>query len=707
MSRMIGNDARVGKYFIAPELGTKEEPCPLMHNSRDFITGVDPVGNYIIRDDTQSIDRISINKNTGVITFTPPLPGGGSSSGFTDYPLPGLVPGEYTLATLNATGVDYQAVGYYQLTSQTAGFKQEIYFCSTTMHRTATGQPQGDIYVIQNLTQSDTPPFVELKLREISPTEIELIVQVGVPCDANLRQIDATQGWVPPGAVVVAPTGTDYLTINTQSTLDSETSQTITAPIVKTGTTITNVVAPRTGLVISSPYEWNYGGQNQSDINIMQSLSVQTNILDSLLPQVQMGKNLSFSGGQEAQLLNVITQDPGVNLQLTEGLEVQGNIIMADNAITGLGNLTSGTSPNITVSGNFDMQTNDLLSAGNIYTNNIRKTGGSDIKFHDDVNFQNNAVGQVPLPTQNHHATNKQYVDALVGGGVQNPMTSDLDAGNFDITNITDLGADGTVNLTGTTTIDSTLGITATTEIRDTQVDWLRSGGIWLSTASATSTMRFTDGRGKLVLPNFTPGIISQVNTVFAQSSAGIDRLMYFGQQAGTGIGLEKIVMPSVEHTLACLDGNNPGEGGVTPNGGPTIWDSTNNGQEVLLTSWDVARQTGASFGAGTNGQVQTPYGGMITGLSLKNGGAVWNYIGGALITIKIGGAPVYTGTPLNGPPYFTIALPESRFFSVPPGTSFPRVTLEINTPNPGDQIDNFGSRPLQCNYTMIQDITN
>tara|TARA_R110000787_G_scaffold5752_2_gene20653 strand:- start:5600 stop:6574 length:975 start_codon:yes stop_codon:yes gene_type:complete len=76
MSRSIGNDARVGKYFIAPQLGTPAEPCPKIHNSRDFLTGVDSSGNYIIRDETQTTDRIKIDKTTGVITFTPPLPAG-------------------------------------------------------------------------------------------------------------------------------------------------------------------------------------------------------------------------------------------------------------------------------------------------------------------------------------------------------------------------------------------------------------------------------------------------------------------------------------------------------------------------------------------------------------------------------------------------------------------------------------------------------
>ena len=76
MSRSIGNDARVGKYFIAPQLGNPAEPCPKIHNSRDFLTGVDSSGNYIIRDETQTTDRIKIDKTTGVITFTPPLPAG-------------------------------------------------------------------------------------------------------------------------------------------------------------------------------------------------------------------------------------------------------------------------------------------------------------------------------------------------------------------------------------------------------------------------------------------------------------------------------------------------------------------------------------------------------------------------------------------------------------------------------------------------------
>ena len=265
---MIGNDARVGQYFITPELGTKEEPCPLLHNSRDFITGVDPIGNYIIRDDTQSKDRISINKTTGVITFDPPLPTTSPTPSYTDYALPGLTAGnEYILANLNATGTDYQGVGYFQLTCITAGLKHEAYFCATTMYRTDTASAQGDIYIFQNLTQSATPPFIELEMRDVAGSpEIEILVNVGQNCDATLRVMDATQGWVAPGSVVVGSPGSGIQVMDITSTKDSETSQIIVAPIMKSNQMLTNLVAPKSGLTISSPFSWDYGGSVMSGV---------------------------------------------------------------------------------------------------------------------------------------------------------------------------------------------------------------------------------------------------------------------------------------------------------------------------------------------------------------------------------------------------------------------------------------------------------
>lgn len=268
MSRMIGNDARVGQYFITPELGTTEEACPLIHNSRDFITGVDPIGNYIIRDDTQSKDRISINKTTGVITFDPPLPTTAPTPSYTDYALPGLTTGnEYILANLDATGTDYQGVGYFQLTCTTSGLKHEAYFCATAMYRTDSASAQGDIYLFQNLTQSATPPFIELELRAVSGTpEIEILVNVGQNCDATLRVMDATQGWVAPGSVVVGSAGSGIQVIDITSTQDSETGQAIIAPLMKAEQVITNVVAPKSGLTITSNYAWQYGGSVLSGV---------------------------------------------------------------------------------------------------------------------------------------------------------------------------------------------------------------------------------------------------------------------------------------------------------------------------------------------------------------------------------------------------------------------------------------------------------
>ena len=265
---MIGNDARVGQYFIAPELGIKEEPCTLIHNSRDFITGVDPIGNYIIRDDTQSKDRISINKTTGVITFDPPLPTTAPTPSYTDYALPGLTAGNrYILANLNATGTDYQGVGYFQLTCITSGLKHEAYFCATAMYRTDTASAQGDIYLFQNLTQSATPPFLELEMRDVSGSpEIEILVNVVQNCDATLRVMDATQGWVAPGSVVVGSAGTGIQVMDITSTKDTETGQAMIAPLMKTTQMLTNVVAPKTGLTISSPYSWNYGGSVMSGV---------------------------------------------------------------------------------------------------------------------------------------------------------------------------------------------------------------------------------------------------------------------------------------------------------------------------------------------------------------------------------------------------------------------------------------------------------
>lgn len=71
MSRSIGNDARVNKVFIAPELGTKGEPTETIRiGERDQsekwnITSLPPLNNLQIKDAEVDTTRLEIDKTTG------------------------------------------------------------------------------------------------------------------------------------------------------------------------------------------------------------------------------------------------------------------------------------------------------------------------------------------------------------------------------------------------------------------------------------------------------------------------------------------------------------------------------------------------------------------------------------------------------------------------------------------------------------------
>ena len=63
----------------------------------------------------------------------------------------------------------------------------------------------------------------------------------------------------------------------------------------------------------------------------------------------------------------------------------------------------------------------------------------------NDINFNNTILRNVSNPVLENDATTKIYVDNAISGassGVTNPMTSNLDANNLNITSVADLSVD-------------------------------------------------------------------------------------------------------------------------------------------------------------------------------------------------------------------------------------------------------------------------
>lgn len=743
MSRCIGNDARASSLFLTPRLGSSDEPVSNIvgHDIRlldKFGIGLDGANNFVITNGTTATTPLTIYGDGSGFLFDPPLPGGGSgvnnpmtqdldAGGFSildlseingtvapqtvSFAVPG--PQEVEIATLAPPKADQIASGMFVVASLTNGFKQTISLHGGAIYRFTSGQTDGALNIHQNLIESDTPPISDLRIRVDPATGgATLLATVGLPIDFAVHMFQRTQGWELTLGLAAPASGTDTNTLSTLVNKKILTDNAFQAPAMTTQDLQSDVVRTNGiadngagSVTFSTPTDHSF--QNVLNVNTMDAVTTQTQVLTSTLPQVAMGSNLTFTGGREVHNLNIITQDVGVNLQLSEGLSVQSGVVMNDNAITGLTNLTSGTSPNITISGNLDLQTNDVLSGGSGSFNQLSATTGSIITVNDAVSMGGNKITSLGNPTDPNDAVNKTYADALVSSGVTNPMTANLDGGNFDITNVTDLSADGAVQFSGTTTVTNIMDIQANLDLTNTRVEHIDgSSQVWLSADSATNTMRFTDFLGKLVLPTWAKGTVSGVGTIFRQVTSGVDRLMLRGTQAASGIQISKVVMPSHTQQVACKDCNDFAEGGVIPNGGPTLWDVSNNGQEVNLKCWDVARQLGNPYGSGLTAQVHTPYAGMITGFYIKNAGSTWTYTGGAQISIKIGGLPVFQGTPLTVP-FFQMALPENLWIPIGAGTYFPDISLEINTPNAGDSIDNFNANPLEGTFTFVQDITN
>jgi hypothetical protein len=94
---------------------------------------------------------------------------------------------------------------------------------------------------------------------------------------------------------------------------------------------------------------------------------------------------------------------------------------------------------------------NLMIDAIQVETSNQLKT--NTIDNYDGtavISFSNNKLENVLNPVNNTDVANKQYVDVAVqgagGGGVNNPMTSNLDANNFNISNVNSLSVNGIGN---------------------------------------------------------------------------------------------------------------------------------------------------------------------------------------------------------------------------------------------------------------------
>jgi hypothetical protein len=259
-----------------------------------------------------------------------------------------------------------------------AGFKQEV------LAEVIAFPDRSVIRIINNVCESDNIPISSIKYEEdpADPTIAVLVFECGISsstCD-----------------IVFFQNGNDNNTLGSQFT-----------PIT-TNTTIgasTNIFTDVDLELQTAGTSGNWRVKDTILANDTQTSTLGTNAIRELTP------------ANDIQILN------NINLNGTNIKNV--NTISTDN-------IGSNVASEITSSTSINLGGNDLQNTQNVYVDSLREnTLNNDIVVHNTLNMNNNHIHNLDDPTQNKDGANKQYVDNAVAGGLTNPLTSDLDGGNF------------------------------------------------------------------------------------------------------------------------------------------------------------------------------------------------------------------------------------------------------------------------------------
>lgn len=242
---------------------------------------------------------------------------------------------------------------------------------------------RGTIRVINNVCESDNIPIVNITYAEkpTDPTKNILTFECGITSSIadltyyQLGQGDLTAGQQfiprPPYATTSVPT-----TIYAKSTLQPNQAET-------TGTFQANTLLAE---------DTQTGGLATDAIREKTTLA-----------NITIQNDLLLSGNNLKQVNSIATDTIGVNV---------------------------GTEINSTAS--INLGANQLQNVSTIFTDAISETTpANNIVMNNQVSMGTNKIINLAQPTDAQDGATKNYVDTAVAGGLTNPLTSNLDGGNF------------------------------------------------------------------------------------------------------------------------------------------------------------------------------------------------------------------------------------------------------------------------------------
>ncbi len=141
------------------------------------------------------------------------------------------------------------------------------------------------------------------------------------------------------------------------------------------------------------------------------------------------GNNIKLANNVETSV--ILTPFPGGSLNLGSDFNTQGFVMRS---------LAVAPDNVIKMESDLEMLGQSIQNVDSIKLNTIGEATGAGITLTAETDLASNKIVNLAAPTVNTDAANKLYVDTTASAaGVQNPMIVDLDAGGFNISNISGL----------------------------------------------------------------------------------------------------------------------------------------------------------------------------------------------------------------------------------------------------------------------------
>lgn len=417
-----------------------------------FIKGQNGTNDFVLKSNTTSgglKDSMTINGNTGVITFDPPISGGGGVTlreTFQDT-IPLSQNGLFTVATIDPPTSDMLASGLFTLQCETDQFKHTVSFHVGALFSTTTNDFRTSITVHQNLTESDNPVFQTLKIKKDSGSKLYLLVDVLAPTNLDVKfYMDLkTTGWTIATTLDFNPTVTldDYTIVSTNQPKHIETDNLVRLPnldataSVKTPT----LLSPSGTIDIDNSNIQVNGLGNISGVGILDAAIVKVFQLDPSggASNIQYNSNLSFNPSLTNDIYNVRNIDNtgygALDIKSPNNvITVNGGVIdliAVNDVIVNSSNLNMNTNNRII---NLRDPINNQDAATKIYVDS--QISGISGALTSNLNANNFHINNLSNPVALQDAATKNYVDSQVSSITLTTLSSNLDANNFNIINL-------------------------------------------------------------------------------------------------------------------------------------------------------------------------------------------------------------------------------------------------------------------------------